>query len=104
FLEHCFLDPMGFRLGQAFAEVEVARHHELRHPLLAKAEQFRGRNAMPRAQHTATITSSSPSSDGTPKAPDSSTAGCWLTIFSTSKDEIFSPRRRIESVLRSAKK
>jgi hypothetical protein len=50
---------------------------------------------------THTITSSSPSSLGTPMAAISATAGCRNSACSTSNDETFSPRRLIASFLRS---
>ena len=35
---------------------------------------------------------------------DSATAGCSLTALSTSNEEMFSPRRRMASLIRSTKK
>ncbi len=60
-------------------------------------------SSAPEARTTASFTSSSPSSEGTPNAAHSSTAGCRLTSHSMSKEEMFSPRRRIASAIRSRK-
>ena len=59
-----------------------------------------GSSTVPGRGTTATITSSSVSSLGTPNAAASSTCGCNFTTSSTSKAEMFSPRRRMESVRR----
>ena len=52
----------------------------------------------------ATMTSSSASSERTGNAAASATSGCDSNTCSTSKDEIFSPRRRIASFIRSMKR
>src|SRR2546428_124849 len=57
----------------------------------------------PSRSTTLTITSSSLCSEVTGKAATSSTESCLRTICSTSKDEMFSPRRRMASFLRSTK-
>ncbi len=60
-------------------------------------------SAEPSVRTTNDITSSSVCSDGTATAADSMTSGCWLTMPSTSNDEMFSPRRRMASFMRSQK-
>ena len=62
-----------------------------------------GARTWPGRTTTATITSSSVSSLGTPYAAASSTLGCSLTTSSTSNAEMFSPRRRMLSVRRPTK-
>ncbi len=52
---------------------------------------------------TTAITSSSPNSVRTPTAAHSRTRGCCATAASTSNEEMFSPRRRIASFIRSTK-
>ena len=58
----------------------------------------------PSTSETAASTSSSANSLGTATAAASLIAGWAQSSVSTSKDEMFSPRRRIASFMRSTKK
>jgi hypothetical protein len=62
-----------------------------------------GSSGWPPAVSMTAYTSSSPSSDGTPMTATSLTAGCRRMNDSTSKEEMFSPRRRSASLTRSTK-
>jgi hypothetical protein len=62
-----------------------------------------GSRARPGWKTTHARTSCSVNSDGTASTADSSTSGFALMAFSTSTEEMFSPRRRIASFSLSIK-
>src|SRR6185503_9546438 len=99
-----FLDFRGRRLRQLVELADIARQHVRRYARLHEAQQRDRIHDVARDGTTTSMTSSSPSSLGTGIAAHSRTSGCALASDSTSNDEMFSPRRRIASFMRSTKK
>ena len=87
-------------------ELDVARHGEVRQPLVAPGPDRLGveRGAPARRRGTALISSSPPSSSaGTATTAASATPGAAPSTASTSAEATFSPRRRMRSSRRSTK-
>ena len=91
------------RLGQLVDEPDVAGDGEVGQPVLAVVEELDRGDLVAGFGTTMASTSSSVSSDGTPITAASSTDAWALRTFSTSQDEMFSPRRRMASFIRSTK-
>ena len=90
---------------QIVHEVDVARHAKYGRRASQKRVSSTGVEPRCRPRTTsAAITSSSASSERTGKTAAAATPGWLSSTCSTSKDEMFSPRRRIASLMRSTKR
>ena len=101
------LHAQGRRLRQRVDDVDVARHHEVRHPrgagtAISSAAVERRAGDCSDHGHLDLVLAALGGHARPPRTPRS--PGWASTSASTSKEEMFSPRRRIASFIRSTKK